>query len=149
VNRSVRSRKTRMRAYATLAAIPLLLPVLASASSMFSREVVLAQSSSHPSKSDYALIYGTVWDSENHPVAGVPVRIRRASDKKPKWDLVSDSHGEFAQRVPPGTQDYVVEADIKMPNGQPKPETKVHIDDNERRDISLHLTEQAFPNKQK
>ena len=51
---------------------------------------------------DYALIYGTVWGPDDHPVAGVPITIRRASDKKPKWELVSDRSGEFAQRVPVG-----------------------------------------------
>ena len=50
---------------------------------------------------NYALIYGTVWGPDNTPAAGVPVSIRRASDKKPKWQLVSDRRGEFAQRVPP------------------------------------------------
>ena len=73
-------------------------------------------------------------------MAGVPVKIRRASDKKPKWELVSDRHGEFAQRVPVGAQDYIVQADIKTPKGQPKPEITVHIDDNERQDVSIHLS---------
>jgi hypothetical protein len=52
---------------------------------------------------------------------------------------VSDRNGEFAQRVPAGGQDYVIQANIKMPKGQPKPEITVHIDDNERKDVSLHL----------
>lgn len=100
------------------------------------------QSSSHPSKYDYALIYGTVWGPDNHPVAGVPIKIRRAQDKKAKWELVSDSHGEFAQRVPPGAQDYIIEADIKVPKGQPKPQTQAHIDNDERQDVSIHLTKE-------
>jgi hypothetical protein len=91
-------------------------------------------------KKDYALIYGTVWGPDDHPVAGVPIKIRKASDKKAKWELVSDCNGEFAQRVPVGAQDYIVEADIKTPKGQAKPETTVHIDDNERKDVSLHLS---------
>ena len=100
------------------------------------------QSSSKPAdvRKDYALIYGTVWGPDNHLVAGVPISIRRASDKKPKWELVSDKSGEFAQRVPAGTQDYIVEANIKTPKGQPKPEVAVHIDNNERRDIGIHLS---------
>jgi hypothetical protein len=75
-------------------------------------------------------------------VAGVPIRIRRASEKKFRWELVSNRMGEFAQRVPVGTQDYVIQADIKTPKGTTKPETKVHIDDNERQDVGIHLTEQ-------
>jgi hypothetical protein len=97
-------------------------------------------SSQQAARKDYALIYGTVWGPGDHPVGGVPITIRRASDKKPKWELVSDSRGEFAQRVPVGTQDYIVQADIKVPKGQPKPEVPVHIDGNERKDVSLHLS---------
>ena len=91
-------------------------------------------------KKDYALIFGTVWGPDDHPVAGVPIIIRRASGKKAKWELVSDRKGEFAQRVPVGTQDYIVQADIKTPKGQPKPEVTVHIDNNERKDIGIHLS---------
>ena len=94
---------------------------------------------------DYALIVGTVWGPDNRPVAGIPIKIRRATDKKPKWELVSNSRGEFAQRVPPGAQDYIIQADIKTPNGQPKPEVTVKISDNEREDVGLHLT--ALPPK--
>ncbi len=97
-------------------------------------------SSQQEARKDYALIYGTVWGPGDHPVAGVPISIRRASDKKAKWQQVSDRSGEFAQRVPVGAQDYIVQADIKMPKGQPKPEVTVHIDNDERKDISLHLS---------
>ena len=103
---------------------------------------VAAQLPSPPTKApvkDYALIYGTVWSANDTPAAGIPVTIRRAADKKPKWEMVSDSRGEFAQRVPPGTQGYVIQADIKVPKGQPKPQVTVHIDNNERQDIGLHL----------
>ncbi|MGB8770018.1 MAG: hypothetical protein WCC92_10405 [Candidatus Korobacteraceae bacterium] len=98
------------------------------------------QSASQASKSDYALIYGTVWGPDERPEAGVPVTIRPASAKKAKWELMSDSRGEFAQRVPVGGQDYIIQANIKMPKGRPKPEITVHIDDNERKDVSLHLS---------
>ena len=50
----------------------------------------------------YALIFGTVWGPDDHPVYGITVKIRRVPDKKPKWELFSDHSGEFAQRVPPG-----------------------------------------------
>jgi hypothetical protein len=89
---------------------------------------------------DYALIFGTVWGANDRPVGGVPIKIRRATDKKAKWELVSDSNGEFAQRVPPGKMDYIIQADIKTPKGQPKPEITVQIDDNERKNVGLHLT---------
>ena len=91
------------------------------------------------SAQDYALIYGTVWTADDRPAVGVPITIRRSGDNKPKWKLVSDRRGEFAQRVPPGKDDYIVQADIKVPKGEPKPEITVKIDNNEREDVSLHL----------
>jgi hypothetical protein len=88
---------------------------------------------------DYALIYGTVWGPDDQPVMGVPITIRRSSDTKPKWKLVSDRRGEFAQRVPAGQDDYIIQADIKVPKGESKPEITVKIDNDERQDVSLHL----------
>lgn len=105
------------------------------------------QSSSNPNKHEYALIYGTVWGPDDHPLAGVPIKIRPATAKKAKWELVSDRNGEFAQRVPAGRQDYIVEADIKMPKGQPKPQTQAHIDNDERQDIGLHLTKEELSHR--
>jgi hypothetical protein len=101
----------------------------------------LGLSASAQDKKDYALIYGTVWSADNHAIPGVPIQIQRVGDKKPKWKLLSDRRGEFAQRVPTGDNEYVVIADIKAPKGGRKPQTKVHIYRNERADISLHLTE--------
>ena len=94
---------------------------------------------------DYALIFGTVWGPDNYPVYGVPIKIRRADQKKAKWQLTSDHNGEFAQRVPVGKAEYIVWADIKRPKGQPPIETKVQIEFNERVDIGLHLP--AAPGK--
>ena len=134
------SRKPLLRACSASALLLLLL----SASPLAIARNATPQSS-NSSKSDYALIYGTVWGPDNHPVAGIPIKIRRTSDKKAKWEQTSDRSGEFAQRVPVGKMDYVVEADIKMPKGQPKPQVQAHIDDNEREDVSLHLTKEELP----
>jgi len=93
----------------------------------------------------YALIVGTVWGPDDRPVYGVAVKIRRSQDRKAKWELASDHHGEFAQRVPAGTADYVVWADLKgVKTADRKPlrlvqEVPVHIDNDERIDIGLHL----------
>lgn len=94
----------------------------------------------------YALIFGTAWGPDNLPVYGVKVKIRRADQKKAKWEIYSDHHGEFAQRVPAGKADYVVWADMKgfkSSDGsklQAGPEVTVHVDNDERQDIGLHLT---------
>jgi hypothetical protein len=100
-----------------------------------------------PQKPDkpYALIFGTVWGPDDHPVYGVKVMIRRADQKKAHWELFSDHHGEFAQRVPVGPADYLVWADLKgykSPGGKQlhlEREVKVHIDNDEREDTGVHL----------
>jgi hypothetical protein len=93
----------------------------------------------------YALIFGTVWDPDGHPLYGVKVKIRRADEKKVRWELYSNHTGEFAQRVPTGKAVYIVWADVKgykLPSGRklkPGSEVTVHIDADERSDIGLHL----------
>jgi hypothetical protein len=94
----------------------------------------------------YALIFGTVWGPDNRPIYGVPVKIRRVPDKKPRWELISDHVGEFAQRVPAGKADYVVWADlkgVKTTDGKPlhlAEEVTIHVEYDERVDTGLHLT---------
>jgi hypothetical protein len=106
-----------------------------------------AQRPAKPEK-PYALIFGTVWGPDDHPVYGVTVKIRRATDKpkKVRWEVYSDHNGEFAQRVPPGDADYILWADLKgfkFGDGQPVhlvKEVTVHIYNDERQDTGLHLT---------
>lgn len=95
----------------------------------------------------YALIFGTVWGPDDRPLYGVAVKIRRASDKpkKVRWELYSDHHGEFAQRVPAGESDYILWADLKgfkPADGKPLhlvQEVTVHVYGDEREDTGLHL----------
>ena len=87
----------------------------------------------------YALIFCTVWAPDGRPAWGVKVKIRRSDQKKPKWEAVSDRRGELAVRVPAGAADYILTADLDTKG--PRPEIKVHVDNDERVDISLHLTE--------
>jgi hypothetical protein len=94
---------------------------------------------------DYALIFGTVWGPDDRPVYGVKVKIRKAGDKKARWEVYSNRVGEFEQRVPVGKQEYIVWADTKCyksPDSkhlQSGPEVTVHIENNERADTGLHL----------
>lgn len=92
-------------------------------------------------RKEYALIFITVWSGKDQPAYGVPVKIRPVNEKKARWELVSDHRGECAQRVPMGKQEYVIWADIKTGKGKAKPQTKVQIENDERVDVSLHLTE--------
>ena len=99
----------------------------------------------HDKPKPYALIFGTVWAPDNRPLYGVKIKIRRADQKKARWELYSDRNGEFAQRLPPGRADYLVLPDLKGYNPpvgkqlQPGEEVKVHIQGDERVDIGLHL----------
>ena len=116
---------------------------------LFLFALALSASAQTPATQDphkpYALIFGTVWGPDNHPVYGVPVKIRRTDQKKAKWQLQSDHRGEFAQRLPAGKADYVVWADFKqlksLDGKQLKPgePLTVHIEGDERTDIGLHL----------
>jgi hypothetical protein len=114
----------------------------------------VAASKEKPKKEKpYALIFGTAYGPNDRPLYGVKITIRPEKKKHPSWDLISDHRGEFAQRVPAGTNDYLVRGESEYAlvgdNGKPqlskkvrlKGETRVHIDNEERRDISLHLTE--------
>jgi len=93
----------------------------------------------------YALICGTVWGPDSRPVYGVKVKIRRAGDKKARWELYSNHTGEFAQRVPAAREDYVIWADLsgyKSQDGKhlhPGEEARAHVEYDERVDTSLHL----------
>jgi hypothetical protein len=94
-------------------------------------------------KEPYALIYGTVYGPDDHVVQGVRVLIRKSDANKPKYELVSDSRGEFAQRVPVGPADYIISADPKSfpkkSEMKPGKEVKLHVRADERQDTSLHL----------
>jgi len=105
-----------------------------------------ATSTKRPQK-PYALIYGTVWGPDNRPLYGMKINIHRSGAKKPRWEVYSDHSGEFAQRVPAGKADYTVTADVKgykYINGKhlhQAAEAAVHIENDERADIGVHLTE--------
>ena len=69
-----------------------------------------AASSSKPGKQKYShandfLIRGTVFTDKAFAFPGVQLRIRKAGEKKFRWESYTDSRGEFAVRVPQGS-DY-------------------------------------------
>ena len=107
---------------------------------------VAASARERSQEKPYALIFGTVWDPDGHPIYGIKVKIRRTDGKKGHWEVFSNHSGEFAQRVPAGKADYAVTADvkdIKLPSGkrlQPGQEVTVHIENDERADVGVHLS---------
>ena len=88
---------------------------------------------------NYGLIFGTAYGPDDHPLYGVKVEVHPLGKKSPTWKLVSDHRGEFAQRVPPGPGDYVVNGAaeiVPVEDGVPrihkkkrlKAEVRVHIE---------------------
>ena len=132
-----------------LRSLPLLAILLLSFCALAPQFSPAAYAGSAPKKlkptDPYALVFGTVWGPDDHPAYGVKVTIRPASDKKARWDLYSDHHGEFALRVAAGKNDYIVGADlkgVKTADGHPVhlvEEVPVHVEYDERVDIGLHL----------
>jgi hypothetical protein len=101
---------------------------------------------SHHELAPYAVIFCTVWGPDSLPVYGVHVQLRRAGEKKFRWEGYSDHRGELAFRVPPGPAEYEFEADPKslkalknkgLTNHEP---VKVHVEYDEQVDTGLHLT---------
>ena len=58
------------------------------------------------------LLRGTVFNERGLAMPEVKLRIRRASEKKNRWETYTNSRGEFAVRVPPGS-DYEMVAESK------------------------------------
>jgi hypothetical protein len=63
-----------------------------------------------PQKQKYShandfLIIGTVFDPKGFAFPGAELRVRKSSEKKYRWDSYTNSRGEFAVRVPQGS-DY-------------------------------------------
>jgi hypothetical protein len=63
-----------------------------------------------PQKQKYShandfLIIGTVFDPKGYAFSGAELRIRRSNEKKYRWESYTNSRGEFAVRVPQGS-DY-------------------------------------------
>lgn len=61
-----------------------------------------------PAKKKYShandfLIRGTVFNDKALSFSGVELRFRREGQKKYKWETYTNSRGEFAQRVPQGS----------------------------------------------
>lgn len=87
----------------------------------------------------YALLFGTVFDTQGKAVYGAKIKIRRLTEKKVRWETRSNHRGEFAVRLPAGHEDYMIAAQPLA--GKGKSELEVHFDDDERKDVSLHLTD--------
>ena len=103
-------------------------------------------------KKHFGLIFGTAYGPDDRPLYGARIEIHPVGQKHPTWELMTDHRGEFAQRVAPGPADYLITGQVEyapIENGtlqtkkkkKMKAETKVHIEAEERQDVSLHFKE--------
>ena len=71
-----------------------------------------SSSKSKRSHADDLLLRGTVFNERGLAMREVKLRVRRANEKKSRWETYTNSRGEFAIRVPPGS-DYEMQAESK------------------------------------
>jgi hypothetical protein len=112
-------------------------------------------------KKPFALLLVTVYGADAHPVYGADVKVRRAGEKKVRWEGPSNHSGEFAQRIPLGPADYIIWVHLRdkkkeeaaaLAAAEQGPAhsvsegavnagsaVKVHVEKDEAIDIGLHL----------
>ena len=94
-----------------------------------------SSSSSSGARARDFLIFTTVFNDRGFALYGARTRLRRADEKKFRWEATSDHQGELALRVPPGAQyEMTVEA-----RGF-KPETrKIDATQDLRTDLTIRM----------
>jgi Carboxypeptidase regulatory-like domain len=100
---------------AAMAAVAPALAAQEPAASPGSTSPATESSSTSKSKRSHAndlLLRGTVFNERGLAMREVKLRIRRPSEKKSHWETYTNSRGEFAIRVPPGS-DYEIQAESK------------------------------------
>ncbi|MEW5976560.1 MAG: carboxypeptidase-like regulatory domain-containing protein [Acidobacteriota bacterium] len=95
----------------------------------------------------YALLYGTCVTDQGFTLREVKVRVElqqegKAGKGKKKWEMLSNSRGEFAVRLPAGRNTYRVLASKK---GFESTEKVVTFEGEERQDLIVTLV--ASPDK--
>jgi hypothetical protein len=122
-----------MRLTALLAAISLLASVGTSGA-----PTARAQDSSTKRVHVY-LIFVDVFSGQGFALSGARVRVRRATEKKFRWEGTSDHQGEVAFRVPPG-EEYEVTIEARGFQGQTH---KVDARQENRADLTFRLEPKA------
>lgn len=89
-------------------------PATSGSSQAQSDTSLVKKKSSH---ADDFLIRGTVFNEKGLSFPGAQLRIRRANEKKFRWETYTNSRGEFAVRVPQGA-DYEIVVQSKNFSGQ-------------------------------
>ena len=98
------------------------------------------QSSSSSHAHDF-VIFTTVFTEQGFALPGARVRIRRADDKKFRWEATSDRRGELAVRVP---QDADYEMTVEA-HGYKMQTQKVSAMEGNRADLTIRMEPQSGP----
>ena len=93
-----------------------------------------AQSSSKSHANDF-LIFATVFTEQGFALPGARVRVRRADEKKFRWEAMSDRRGELGIRV---KQDAEYELTIEARGFKPQTR-KVDAREGDREDLTLRM----------
>jgi carboxypeptidase family protein len=80
----------------------------ASSSSSSATSSSASSSSKRGKHANDFLVIGTVFTDKAYALPGAHVRVRRASEKKFRWETYTNSRGEFAFRVPQGDEYEIV-----------------------------------------
>ncbi len=93
-----------------------------------------AQSSSKTHAHDF-VIFATVFTSQGFALPGARVRVRRADEKKFRWEAMSDHQGELGIRV---QQDAEYELTVEARGFQPQTR-KIDAREGDREDLTLRM----------
>jgi hypothetical protein len=84
------------------------------------------------------VIFTTVFTDKGFALFGARARVRREEDKKFKWEAMSDHRGEFAIRVPQGTEyEMTIEA-----RGFKTETRKINTREDNRADLTIRMEPQ-------
>ncbi len=113
-----------------------LLPLWLAAASLAAGPARPPQSSSSSgSHAHDFLIFSTVFTSQGFALYGAHMRVRRAGEKKYRWEAMSDHSGELAIRVPQNAQyEMMIEA-----KGFKAQTLRVDATQGARADLTIHM----------
>jgi len=83
-------------------------PAPASSSSSSSNSPSSSSSGKRGKHANDFLVIGTIFTDKAYALPGAHIRVRRASEKKFRWETYTNSRGEFAFRVPQGDEYEIV-----------------------------------------
>jgi hypothetical protein len=93
-----------------------------------------AQNSSGSRAHDF-VIFATVFNERGFALPGARARVRRADEKKFRWEATSDHQGELAFRVPPGAE-YEMTIEARNFKTQSR---KIGARENNRADLTIRM----------